>query len=137
MNAHFQEYPKVLSHPAEAPAVVSQWNEQMQRHVPEHGMPAKFQPVTVHNRDQEEEYLAKGYQASGRSDPNAYEKARASVEPTDYSFQEYPKWVGDKIVNSREEEDMLIGNVADASSAKKSVKERTRVAPADPVAVAA
>ena len=88
----YQEYPKVMTHPAESKAVV-------------HGDPARLQPVTVNSPDQEAEYEAKGYRAF--SDEAAYDRAKASVKPTTYRYQEYPKWVGDKVVNSRAEEDAL------------------------------
>lgn len=106
---NYEEYPKVLRHPGETAAVVSQWDSLQRRHVPEHGSPARFQPVTVNSRDQEEEYEAKGYRAAGTPDPAAYQKAKLSPETTSYAFQEYPKWVGDTLVKSRAEEDALVG----------------------------
>ena len=88
----YQEYPKVMTHPAQSQAVV-------------HGEPARLQPVTVNSKDQEEEYEAKGYRAF--SDQGAFDRIKASVEPTAYTYQEYPKWVDGKIVKSRDEEDAM------------------------------
>lgn len=124
MNA-YEEYPKVLRHPGEAPAVVSLWDEKLQRHVPEHGSPAKFQPVTVHNSDQEQEYLAKGYRAAVNPDANFFNSARASAAPSGYIFQEYPKMIGDTVVGSREEEEALAGKDAPR---RKTYAERTKAA---------
>jgi len=135
----FERYPMVMRHPAEAPAIVSQWNEQLQRHVPEHGQAAKFQPVTVNDADQEAYHAAQGYVGSG--DPQSFESAVSNPLPGNYQFQEYPKWVGQVLVHSKAEEDALGGTpeALDASTAtaappkrqapaKRSYRERTGAA---------
>jgi hypothetical protein len=134
MTAQYQRYPMVMRHPSESPAIVSAWNEKTRRHEPEHGQPARFQPVTVNSQEQEEQYIAKGYQPTG--DAEAFEQAVFNVEPAGYEFQEYPKWVGEVLVHSREEEDELQANPAGADdkptsaeaakSGRQSLRERTR-----------
>lgn len=73
-------------------------------------MPARFPPVQVESPDQEEEYAAKGYKPNGNPDPKAFE-ALKTAPPATYVHEEYPKWVGGKIVNSAEEEAKLLGSL--------------------------
>jgi hypothetical protein len=137
--AAYQEYPKMLTHPEYEPAVEmileqrNGANQVISPGVP--GTPAKFPSLGVHNPDEEEAALAKGYLQPGKSDPDAvqasisspYDPARVTQEwprmvngvlTQDPSintsgFQEYPKWIGDKMVNSLAEEWALTGRKPD------------------------
>lgn len=116
MSVDYSEYPKTLAHPAFEKAkslpipgteikdgqgnIVSQSYQ---------GTPEHFPPVTVTDPTQEEYYKAQGYQDAGKADPAAWVKAHSSTVPETYVPQEYPKWVGGKLVNSAEEEAELTG----------------------------
>lgn len=126
----FEEFPKVLVHPGEAAAVVSVWDEKLNRHVPEHGIPARFQPVTVNNADQEDQYEARGYRPAGSSDAAAFESAISNAKPEGYEFKEYPKWVGDVLVNAADEETLHVSSTPTKQSATRpkaqTYKQRTQ-----------
>jgi hypothetical protein len=68
------------------------------------GTPDKYPPVLVYNADQEEQHRAQGYYTLGTSSPEAFAQAAAIPPAPDYIPQQYPKWVGDKLVQSEEEE---------------------------------
>lgn len=92
----YERYPLIMRHPNEQPAVIGKEAGQ--------GSPAKLQPVTVMTWDQEQEYIAKGYKSN--TSQQAFEDLAAIPDP-EYAYQEYPKWVGDRIVNSSAEEQAL------------------------------
>ncbi|MGH6737591.1 MAG: hypothetical protein ACREDY_00905 [Bradyrhizobium sp.] len=108
-----EEYPKYLHHPGYAPAVISRIGDPP-------GTPVRFPPVVVHNTDQEEQHIAKGYAPSGPSIPlptpggppqSPHYKGRENIRmrPIDEEDEppptyEFPKYVGTEIAYSAEEE---------------------------------
>lgn len=133
----YNEYPKMLVHPEhvdEIPSQIHGYRERedgplMTKVIP--GVPEKFPHVFVKNRDEESEWNLKGYQMPRLPDPKAVERSRANPNPDreaiEYprwengvlvqdptvntsGIQEYPKWIGDKLVSSVEEEIALLGN---------------------------
>jgi hypothetical protein len=93
----YEEYPKWLKHPGEAPARISddwangppQVGQNIGFHSPA-GKPAQFPPVLVNSREQEEMYEARGYTA-GPMSAAAAQTARAAPIPAGYSKEEYPR----------------------------------------------
>lgn len=146
MNAiAFREYPLMMNHPKYKPGVpmmAATLNGANQVITPE--IPAiapEFPPMIVNNEDEESAAAEKGYARPGRSDPDAahaaisspYDPTRVKSEypkmvdgrmvedpSTPSGVQEYPKWVGDKLVKSRTEEDTLTGVVRAAAPALKA-----------------
>lgn len=101
----YAEYPKAMVHPNYAPAVVerpSPGRPLLPGEAPQAAKAAVFPPVTVMNEDQEEYHKSLGYLSTG-GDPAGHEPAL----PPGYEPQEYPKWVGDQLVNCAEEEAAL------------------------------
>lgn len=157
-----QEYPKVLRHPARqrarktaeaTPAIPPQEGRPMIPAQPEQWEPERYPDITVISVDDEQYYVAKGYQSPGMSDPAAFSTAKASPyvpgrEVSEWPKMvggklmqdpnkpaggpvEYPKWVrppeGDAIlVNSASEEDALMAQWTAPPETKKKGKE-TRV----------
>lgn len=102
----FNEYPKHMTHPQYHPGSIGvektgaggfkYW---------EGGTSVKFPPVLVHNQDDEEFHKAKGYISDAKSDINAFNRAHAvAASHTNYVPQEYPKWVGNVLVDNADEE---------------------------------
>lgn len=91
----FNEYPKVMKHPAHKPAVIAKWDPKIKDPKDQvQGSSAKFPEVIVHNLDQEQQYAALGYKPNGISDPEAYRKAMTGNETKpDGSNKEYPKFL--------------------------------------------
>lgn len=128
----FARYPMVMAHPnakkAETKAVPVK-NEVTGRVIVDHyGTPDLLPPVTVNNEDQEEQYLAKGYQPQGRLDPAAFAKAHAAPQPAQYHPQPYPKWVNGQIVQNKEEEMALATPRGAAIAALEIVEPRIAIA---------
>jgi len=148
----YQRYPMVMKHPGERPAVISQWVWDTAppggvpttgRHVPEHGEPARFQPVTVHNADDEEYHAAQGYRAPG-GDPQAFvQQVNDNIvnrKPSGYAFSEYPKWVDGVLVQDPgkpqtnfQEYPKWVGDVLVTSAAQEAaMKVKAETPPAAP-----
>jgi hypothetical protein len=98
-----QEYPKILTHPHARPAEVR----------PEMGKlgggdikaaSAVLPPVTVYDAEQEAEHRSRGYVGPGVPPALIVGAGSMSGLPAGYVAQEYPKWVGDRIVHSDAEE---------------------------------
>lgn len=93
--SEFKQYPLAMTHPGHRPAVLSQdevVNGKIIKAPP--GSPEKFPAVFVNNKDQEQEYAAKGYVPNGVSDPEAYRRAMTgNEEPVNHSHREYPRWM--------------------------------------------
>jgi hypothetical protein len=90
-------YPQAMVHPGYQPAVIerpSPGKPLMPGEEPQSAKAAVFPPVTVMNEDQEGQHRALGYTLV--DEPEVH-----------HGFQEYPKWVGDRIVNSAAEEASL------------------------------
>lgn len=68
---------------------------------------ADLGPAVVQNAREERAYRAKGYEAAGKSDAEAFARAQAGTSP-DYKPNPYPKWVGDRIANDADEERALL-----------------------------
>lgn len=77
------------------------------------GSPDRYPPVTVNNTRQEEYHAAQGYVPAGSPNPQAWVEAAAPVPP-DYVPDEYPKWVGDRLVKNANEEEEITGNAVKA-----------------------
>lgn len=116
--SQFQEFPKVMSHPAHAPA---EWKklegEGVGIFTPDTVMtaPERFPPVTVKNKEQEDYYASRGYRPNNNPDPVGYEQAlMESQYVPGYENSAYPKWKYSKmeipvIVKNPQEEDALQG----------------------------
>lgn len=137
--AEYAEYPVMLVHPGHVAAVPVDWhiekgdNGEIIRHRIE-GKPEIFPPKQA-NSAQEEAALGKqGYARAGQDDPEAIRRSNASPYVPGRKTQEYPKlvdgvledpdaqqggpiqypkWIGDKLVNNRAEEEALTGKKAD------------------------
>lgn len=117
MSEEYQEYPKVLTHPTmRQPDGIKSGGKEMVNGVLV-DMPSKIIPggalnVTVNDADEEEYYRAKGYMPNGTSDPTAYHNTvSGNSTPESYEFQEYPKWVGNVLVQNREQEESVRGTL--------------------------
>lgn len=91
----YQDYPKTMKHPHHQPAKLGKAYGQ--------GTPEKFPEVVVHDSDQEEQHKAMGYVPNGEASAAGF-AASQNAPGEDYEFHEYPKMIGDKIVNSAAEE---------------------------------
>lgn len=138
--AEYAEYPVMLVHPAHVDAVPDDFtvekgpNGEIIRHrIP--GIPEKFPPQQADNPEQEVALGKQGYARAGQDNPDAIRTAKASPYKPGQKIEEfpkmvdgkivdpneqvggpiqYPKWVGDRIVNSRAEEEALTGKQVDA-----------------------
>lgn len=119
MSNQHERYPLYMTHPNYWPGSIGE--EQTDKsgfkfHAG--GLPSRFPPVQVHTEDQESQYAAKGYVPAGKSDPTAFIRLTAMAgAATDYTPEEYPKWVGPVLVNSAEEEAALTGQTPVISAA--------------------
>ena len=99
------EYPKHMHHPHSQRGKTEKVEEYLSdKKANWQGTPDKYPPVLVYNVDQEEQHRAQGYYTIGSSSPEAFAQAAAIPLAPDYIPEEYPKWVGDKLVHSAEEE---------------------------------
>lgn len=89
-------YPKAMVHPAYAPAVLGR--------APGEGRPARFPPVTVEAKDQEEEYRAKGYLAHGETGKGI---AAYAEFPKMLAHPDHVDAVSDEIIPRRENGQIL------------------------------
>jgi hypothetical protein len=92
----FQEYPKLMKHPAHSPAVYEQ--------LPGKGIglftpdtvcrsPERFPDVTVATVDDEKKYASKGYRPANMVNAGDYEATLLEFSPVSgYINNEYPKW---------------------------------------------
>jgi hypothetical protein len=108
------EYPKHMAHPAFDPGC---GDEEVKlpggKLVYRGGKPIRFPPVLVMDAQQEEYHISQGYESIGKSDPQAFARAVASLAPPvmDHKPIEYPKWIpsANAIANNPEEEAALLG----------------------------
>lgn len=123
----FQEFPKQMTHPQHAPAVLSRdmiENGRIIKAPP--GKPERFPPVFVNNADQELQYASLGYVPNGTSDPEAYRRSAAGADlPYSHQHQEFPRWMykadenGDTPVYLDGECVMVRGMIVDTEAAQK------------------
>ena len=102
-----QKYPRHMTHPAYTPGSIGTEVKSpggFTYHVG--GTPIRYAPVLVMDEGQEEYYKSQGYVTQGEFDPAAFAAAVATMRPAgeEYEPQEYPKWVGGKLVQNAEEE---------------------------------
>ena len=96
----YERYPLVMTHPAQAAAVMGPIKRDGMGNIIESvtSTPARYQPVTVHNKDQEDYHRTLGYDTPGNPDPAAFEKAHASpYKPGE--TDEFPKMVDGVVVD--------------------------------------
>lgn len=132
MSDEYQEFPKVMIHPGFQPATLGT-SDDARRGIPGHkGSPVKLPPVTVENAAQEEYHASQGYIVSGVPNPAAYFAAKQAPDAAAPDFQEYPKWVRGRIVNSlAEENEALAEPVAPAVADQSLVDIATLEFPPD------
>src|SRR5665647_2030304 len=107
--AEYQEFPKHMAHPAYTPGSLGT-EVKSPGGVPHYvgGKSARFPPVMVHNADQQEYHESQGYVAQGTTDAAAFTRAHAIAPPmSNYKPEEYPKWIGDVLVQDEDEEAAL------------------------------
>lgn len=133
--AAYAEYPIMLVHPDHQDAIPDDFTVEktkdgqiIHHRIP--GKPERLLPVAVNGKAEEDAWGAKGYRRAGSPDPDAIRTAEASpYDPTRSHIewpkmvdgvvvdpdadtggvQEYPKWVGDRIVNTAAEEFAITG----------------------------
>lgn len=92
----FNEYPKVMKHPAHTPAL---WKTLEGKgtglFTPDTicTQTERFPDVTVVTLDDERRYVAKGYRPASNPNPEEYEQAMLDSQPfCGHQFQEFPKY---------------------------------------------
>ena len=71
------------------------------------GEPDFMPPVLVYDADQLEYYQAQGYDAAGECSEEAFNRLTAAPTSAAHVPVEYPKWVGEVLVNDAAEERAL------------------------------
>lgn len=117
------QYPMMMSHPHYRPAINST--------EPGKGSPIYKPPVTVHTKDQENYHSAQGYIPNGKSNPAAFVQAHASPEAS-YQKHEYPKYVGDIVVNNEDEEFAALERNEQMAAEAEAARLRAEVEAAKP-----
>jgi hypothetical protein len=102
-SPQYQDYPKLMVHPGFQPATLGTSPDDRKGLPGKIGQPVKFPPVTVNNEQQEDYHAAQGYTPAGKGNPAAFVSAHTSPE-TPYHRLEYPKYVGEIVVNNEDEE---------------------------------
>lgn len=106
VSVGYAEYPKMLFHPDNIPAVEDEIiakrepNGEITRTVIR-GKPEHLPPITVADPDEEAEWLAKGYAPRSKGDPEAVTRAAASPYVAGRVYEEWPKMIDGKIVDMR------------------------------------
>ena len=136
----YAEYPVMLVHPEHVDAVPDDWHvekqstgEVVRTRIP--GSPEKFPPRAAANAEEEAAWGAKGYKRAGKDDPDAIRTGKAVpynpaqkheewpkmvkgvvIDPNEQVGGpiQYPKWIGDRLVNSAAEEIELTGSAPPA-----------------------
>jgi hypothetical protein len=86
----YDEYPKMMRHPAERTPPVVRSRAAFHRNVA-----GAFPAVSVNGPDQEMEYRAQGYRVMGEA-------------PEGFVYQEYPKWVNGQVARNEQEEAAIL-----------------------------
>lgn len=139
----YQRYPLIMHHPAAMPAVTSDARD-VTGFRP--AQAARFQPVTVHNADQEAQHRAQGYKPINEPAEDEFVRVQAAAVPFGHAAAEwpkmvdgrlvedpdnprqvgpveYPKWVNGRIVQNRDEEMELLGQSEPASEGTEAEPE--------------
>jgi len=103
----YQDYPMWMHHPAMRSATISD--------DPTLRQPMKFPPVLVHNEDQRLEHEARGYKMGGTPNPAAFRAQKVHRPTPAFVHHDYPKWVGDVLVQNVLEEARLLEAQPNAS----------------------
>lgn len=138
--AEYAEYPVMLVHPDHVDAIPDDWHIEKGEgpgEVIRHkilGKPEVWPPKQANDAAEEGALGRQGYARAGRDDPEAIRRSTASPYVPGRKTQEYPKlvngvledpdaqqggpiqypkWIGDKLVNNRSEEEALTGKPAD------------------------
>lgn len=139
--AEYSEYPVMLVHPDHVDAIPDDFaiekgdNGEIIRHrIP--GSPEQFPSMIATSKQDEKRLGAKGYKRAGADDPEAIRRSKANPYKAGRETQEfpkmvdghvvdphanrggpaeYPKWVGEKLVNNRAEEEAITGKQATAT----------------------
>lgn len=98
----YSDYPAFMTHPGYAPAVLAPETKRGQPNSV--GSPVRYPPVTVNNQDQQQQYEAKGYVRQGQPSARAFATATAVIPQTYGGGLEYPKYVGDTLVHTPDQE---------------------------------
>jgi hypothetical protein len=99
----YDEYPKMMRHPAERMPPVVKSRAAFHRNVA-----GAFPAVSVNGPDQEMEYRAQGYRVMGEA-------------PEGFVYQEYPKWVNGHIARNEQEEAEILGDVSGRAERREPV----------------
>jgi hypothetical protein len=136
-SPQYQDYPKLMVHPGFQPATLGTSADERKGTPAKIGQPVKFPPVTVNNEQQEEYHAAQGYGPAGKGNPAAFVAAHSSPD-TPYHKQEYPKYVGDIVVNNEDEELAAIDRNEQMAAAAEAARvkadaaaQEARAAPAE------
>ena len=121
-GTQYNHYPLRMHHPHYRPAVLGKGDQV--------GSAQMFPPVTVEDRDAEEYYRSKGYEPATRGDHVAFVEAHTPVPASFGPIQEYPKWVGDRIVKDADEEAAEIARQARAAMEAEEAAKRAAEAEA-------
>lgn len=145
--AEYSEYPVMLVHPNHVDAVADDFtiekaeNGEIVRHrIP--GSPEKFPPKAANSKSEEKKLGQEGYKRAGQDNPDAIRTAKANPHRPGRKTEEfpkivdgrvydphadhggpseYPKWIGDKLVNNRAEEESLTGKKAEVTVVEECV----------------
>ena len=103
----FLEYPMMMEHPRHVPEVIIEATAVMVDGkpvvTPRRIVPAEWPPVVARDATERRGWETKGY-AARESAPAEFLSSKASPLASDaYRPSDYPMWVGDKVVASREE----------------------------------
>lgn len=107
----FVEYPITLAHPHYSPSkpipvpgsqIYGRGGELIRQDFK--GTPERLPPVTANSPEEEEYYLAQGYERAGKMDPSAWARAHADAPSVDYVPQQYPMWKNGVLILTAQED---------------------------------
>lgn len=156
--AEYSEYPVMLVHPDHADAVADDFtiekaeNGEIIRHrIP--GTPEKFPSKTANSKAEEKKLGHDGYKRAGNDNPDAIRTAKANPHRPGHETKEYPKvvnghvvdpnakrggpaeypkYIGEKLVNNRSEEEALTGKKAEVTVVETCIICGNGIQPSDP-----
>ena len=131
-GTQYNHYPLRMTHPHYRPAVLGgEFKRDDGTKYYQQGSSQQFPPVTVEDRDGEEYYRAKGYEPATRGDHVAFVDAHTPVPSSFGPIQEYPKWVGERIVKDADEEAAEIARQARVAAEAEEAAKRAAAAEAE------